>query len=219
MALPIPPPYLPRINKVRNLEASALGELIKALSSSTLTANSEAMTAQIAGSVPGIPIEDLTEIVDLVYALYHVREYSELNWGDFFREFMDGVKKQADPPVTPEEVKSVAEKFKQLLRIENLEGITKAISLQREGERLYCGAKILSDIRPVFGQEVNSMPVAGIITHTLKLNYHENGKHKSIFVVLDEEDLMNLRSVIERAEAKAKTLDAFLSTKVPRLGV
>jgi hypothetical protein len=219
MALPIPPPYIPRINKVRNLESSALAELIEALSSSTLTANSDAMTGQIAGSVPSIPIEDLTEIVDLVYALYHVREYSELSWGDFFREFIDGVKKQSDPPMPPEELQAVAEKFKGLLRIKNLESITKAISLQREGERLYCGAKILSDIRPVFGPAVDSMPVAGVITHTLKLNYHENGQHKTVFVVLDEEDLVNLRSVIERAEAKAKTLDAFLSANIPRLGV
>jgi hypothetical protein len=124
-----------------------------------------------------------------------------------------GLKESAD-------LSHARERFKRLLNITTLNTLSKAIRLQRDGERLYCDAKILSDIRPVFGDDVSQGPISVVITHTLKLGYHEGDDHKEFFIVLDAQDLINLSEVIERAHEKAETLDALLEkTGLPRLGI
>lgn len=221
MALPIPQRYIPAMNKIRNLSDSAVQELVQGLDSSSITSEAKKLYEHIAPQVPSVPIDDLKAIVDLIYSLYQVREFSNLKKSSFLNELIEGVRECAEPKVSENEVPSLRDRFQRLLSIETLNIISKAINLQRDGERLYCEAAILSDVRPVFGEDVESKPVAAVITHTLKLTYHEiGGKHREFLVTLDEEDLHKLKSVIERARLKAETLDKLLKDSgIPRLGI
>jgi len=79
MALAIPKEYIPAMNKIRNLQDSSVDELERALSSCPITSHPHDMALQISGHIPSIPIEDLSGIMDAIYTLYHVREYSDLN--------------------------------------------------------------------------------------------------------------------------------------------
>ncbi len=219
MALPIPKKYIPEIDKVRALSDSTTAELVQALENSPVMSRSEEMATRIAEYVPGVPHDDLIGIVDLIYALYHVREYSEFGRSQFLKELVEGIREQASPAIAKEELAGIRDRFRRLLSIDTLNSISKAISLQRDGEHLYCSAKIVSDIRPVFGPDVGSSPVAATIVHTLKLGYHERGEHKEFFILLDGADLVKLQEVIERAQDKSEALDEFLKqSKLPRLG-
>jgi len=85
---------------------------------------------------------------------------------------------------------------------------------------LYCDAKILSDIRPVFGDDLSEGPISAVITHTLKLAYHEGGEHKEFFIVMDQQDLITLFEVIDRAHEKEQALTGLLQKSgIPRLGI
>jgi hypothetical protein len=98
--------------------------------------------------------------------------------------------------------------------------ISKASRLQREGERLYCEAMILSDIRPIFGDDIASGPGSAVLTHTLKLSYHGDEGHRDFFVVLDGEDLKALGEVVDRAQAKDESLrKALRGASIPDLGI
>jgi hypothetical protein len=220
MALKVPERYIPMLNAVRNLSESAASELVRALEAATLTSSHDEMTEQIADKVPSIPKEELRNIVNVIYSLYHVREFSELNRNSFLDELIDSLREHADPKISAEELPAIRKRFKGLLSIKSLEGLSKAVALQREGERLYGEAKIISDIRPVFGDDVEARPVAAVITHTLKIEYHENDGHKNFFIALDEYDLDDLEQIIKRAKAKAKTLTGVLAdSEIPRLGI
>jgi hypothetical protein len=220
MALRIPNRYIAALNDIRNLPESAIDELFRALETSSLTASSDELEVQIADSVPSIPKEELHRIIDVTYSLYHVREFSEVSKSGFLNELIDGIREQAKPKILDKDVSGLRERFKRLLSLKPLESISKALSLQRDNERLFCGSKIVSDIRPVFGEDVKSAPLAATILHTLKLSYHENGDHKEFFIVLDEVDLDALQSTIKRAKSKADTLNRLLGeSKLPRLGV
>lgn len=98
------------------------------------------------------------------------------------------------------------------MSIEALRTVAKAARLQRDGERLYCTAKILSDIRPVFGKDPTQAPVGAVLTHTLRIGYHEGKEHKEFHIVLDSNDLDALGKAVQRAKAKDKTLREFLKT-------
>jgi hypothetical protein len=220
MALQIPSRYIPILNDIRNLPEAAVAELLQALESSSITSSPHDLSAHIAESVPRIPREELDRIVDVLYSLYHVRQFSEMNRSSFLKELVEGVSEHARPKISDDEIHGLRERFKSLLSIKTLDSISKAIGLQRDGERLYCETKIISDIRPVFGEDVKSRPVAATITHTLKITYHESGDHKEFFVTLDQVDLDELQGMVKRAKAKAETLTKLLTESgIPRLGL
>jgi hypothetical protein len=220
MALQVPSRYIPALELVRNLTDAASKEFLRALESAHITSSAEAMANGIASSVPSIPKEELEKITDLLYSLYHVREFSELNRNDFLKELLESVREIAKPAISEQEFPALRQRFKDFLSVKVLQSISKAIVLQRDQDRIYCEARIVSDIRPVFGEDVKQRPVAATITHTLNITYHEAGDHKEFYVVLDQVDLEEMEKAIKRAMAKDETLDQLLSDSgVPRLGI
>jgi hypothetical protein len=77
MALQIPKQHLPAIIKIRQLPDVTADQLITALASFPPTPDAKTMAEQIAPQVPDILPDDLKDIVDTLYALYYVREFSE----------------------------------------------------------------------------------------------------------------------------------------------
>ena len=223
MPLGIPPDEIPGIVKLYNLADDVIEGLIRALSSSKAVPDHEQMAAQIADRIEGIPKKDLTIILDTLYSLYHVREMSEVRPERFLNDLIEGISntgREELGAVKGAEVHRLRGRFKKLLSIDTLNTVSRALALQRTGERLFSEAKILSDIRPVFGDNVTEQPVAAVITHTLKLTYHEDGEDKTFFVIFDSEDLERLRTIVERARTKDKTLRLLLKdANVSELGL
>jgi hypothetical protein len=222
VALQIPNEEIPSIVKIVELPESITENLIQALSSSTVTSVPDEMATRIAERVAGIPIEDLTKIVDLIYSLYQIRQFADVSESQFLDDFMEGVRDAKDSGLILEHLDAVKvkDRFSRLLSIRTLSTLSKAIALQRDGERLYCEAKILSDIRPVFADDAALRPIAAVVNHTMKLTYHEAKEHKEFFVVLDKGDIQKLLDALNRALAKDETLRTLLSeSEIPELGV
>jgi hypothetical protein len=211
--------YVSALEAIRHLSLDAAEQLAIALESSPVSSKSEEMFQRIKDRVSGIPPEELEGIVDVLYALYNVREYSELKRASFLRELIDGIQEAAGEPIREPEASIVRARFRRLLSVESLNSISKAIRLQRNEERVYCHSGIVSDIRPVFGADVNENPVAAVIVHKLEIGFHKDGEHRKIFISLDEVDLEALGEVIDRARLKSQTLKNMLSgANLPRLG-
>jgi hypothetical protein len=222
MPLQLPKENLPALAKIIKLSDAEVDELINALTSSTIAAEARAMSEKVAGSVPTIPREDLDAIMETLYSLYHVREFSEVRPARFLRDLVDallqnpdfGLKKTGDDP------SHVGKRFQRLLDVKTLNVLSKAVRLQRDAERIYCGAKILSDIRSVFSDDISEGPISAVITHTLKIAYHQDGDHKEFFIVMDQQDLINLGETVERAHEKEEALTNLLKQlELPRLGI
>lgn len=73
-------------------------------------------------------------------------------------------------------------------------------------DRVFRDARILTDIRPVFGMDPTAGPLAGIVIHTLRIDYHEAGDHPSFHVALDTGDLRRPWELVERAIKKEASL-------------
>jgi hypothetical protein len=87
----------------------------------------------------------------------------------------------------------------------------KARDLAFDFERLYARARILTDIRPVYDDDRNTI-IGGDITQTLRLDYFvAEGETKSITVALDILDLEQLKKccgdALQKAEVARKLLD------------
>ena len=104
----------------------------------------------------------------------------------------------------------VREFLSEALETNSLSATAKAMALVLAESHLFTFARIVSDIRLVFPKDPSTKPSAGMVIHSLKLNYLEDGERSAAEFVLDREDLLNLRKIIERALVKDQTLDKIL---------
>jgi hypothetical protein len=94
----------------------------------------------------------------------------------------------------------------QLVEMPVLRTSAKAVSVLNQQERLFLDARIMSDIRPVFGDDPSERPTGAVVLHTLSIQHHTDGHTRMFNVAMDRNDLADLKLAVERAIDKAATL-------------
>jgi len=192
---------------LRDMPEKALNEFLAELE------RSPGMTPHVEGVSP----KDAQEALDALTSFYQVRSYHEVSLDEFVSDILESLEAIPDwkQPDHPGEFK------KRLLRLFDIEALAlaaKAVLLQFEVERRFHGARILTDIRPVFGSDVTAQPRAAIVGHTLRLSYHDSSDEiREIYLAMDSVDISVLGEVLERAQKKEKTLAALVETAHLRL--
>ena len=65
----------------------------------------------------------------------------------------------------------------------------------------------MTDLRPIFGDNVDALPEAALLRHTLKFEFiHEENRLGNFYIVLDEADLDQMEEIIGRAKQKSASL-------------
>lgn len=82
----------------------------------------------------------------------------------------------------------------------------KAWTLISDHDKLYLSSRIFTDIRPVFEDDVAEPMLASLVMHSLKITLRVNGKSESIYIAVDNQDLMELKNTVDRAIKKAKVV-------------
>jgi hypothetical protein len=206
------------IAALKALAAPTVERFISALAEAPPISDPRKMAAYIAKQVPAIPVSQLIPVLETVYTFYQIRELSGVKPARFFGDLMDGLRKSPELQVTQRALPRLRSLLERLLNIDTLKTIAKAARLLRDSERIYCNAKILSDIRPVFTEDPAARPLGAVLTHTLKIVYHQGNDHVEFHVVLDSADLGALGEVVRRAEVKDNTLRELLkSAELPSL--
>jgi hypothetical protein len=88
----------------------------------------------------------------------------------------------------------------------------KAEDVLTDHEHVFVAVRILTDIRPVFPDDVADPPEAAVIVNMLRIDHWTDREHRSIYIALDEEDLARLQEATQRAVTKTETLKKFLSS-------
>jgi hypothetical protein len=185
--------------------------LILALKDAPPVSNPAKMADHVSGRLTDIEPEQLYKMLDAIYSLYYVRELSGVRSSQFLDDVMDGLEERQLATSSKAQITQFRDVLERLLEIDSLQIIAKAARLQRDGERLYCKGKLLSDIRPVFGSDPHARPLGAVLAHTLKIAYHQGREHLEFNVVLDSTDLVELAEVIQRAQDKEGTLRELLA--------
>jgi hypothetical protein len=168
--------------------------------------------------------KDFSKIAESLIALYGVKAAADVSLQEFVGDIADAMESLEDDPdwrVPEEQNASFRERLVKLLSAEAFTLVSKAQDLQTDDERTFCRARILTDLRPVFGSNVEDGPKGMVLVHLLKLGFHEASserRHEEFYISLDAEDLQTLKKVIERAETKARVLRSAVPN-LPVLGV
>ena len=145
---------------------------------------------------------------DALCSLYQGRMYFDVE-PDTFVSDLEGTLKQK-PGWASTDWSQFRKRLEKLFNVEALSLSAKAVLLQLEYERRYHEARILTDARPVFGAEPSQPPKAAILTHNLRLAYHDNSNEiKEFYISLDSIDLEEFIQVLLRAQEKEHTLSKY----------
>jgi hypothetical protein len=98
----------------------------------------------------------------------------------------------------------------QLLNAKPLQLVAKAHDVLLEHSQIFTSARIVSDIRPVFGEKNEDPPTAAVIVHMLNMTYRSDSDTKDFVVALDTKDIQLLLDVLERAKTKTQSLESII---------
>ncbi len=221
--LDIPERYRAGVAMIRQLDADSVRAIRVALDgilaqrtidegSASGRSIEESVTSAVT-TVPKMSKSDIRKITETLISLYGVKSAREIPLEEFVEEISDALE-SLDPTGEkwpPSERKKFGENLTTLLSADMFAIVAKVADLRTDDERVFCHARILTDLRPVFGSRVEDSPQAMVVVHLLKLGFRSAGeRHQEVFVSLDSDDLKTLRSLIDRAEAKARSLRSHL---------
>jgi len=177
----------------------------------------QSMLLDIGRAPASIPIiknmspDDAEHLAGAVKSLYQVRAYADAPLDEFVSDVCEALREYNE--LNSDEVPRFRDRLTGILNIEALNVLAKAVTLLGEHEHLFCSVRIVTDARPVYGKNVSDPPEAMVITHILKIDYHGAGGHlQEIYIGLGSNDIKEIRSALDRAEAKAASLRAALET-------
>jgi hypothetical protein len=155
----------------------------------------------------GVSADDTEELMTAVLGAGSYQSGSGIPAG----EFANNVANSPDLKLQDAERGALASRLTSLLAIPSVATSSKALDLLTEHARVYHSARVLTDLRPVFADDEITSPSATLISHTLKVAYHADSGRDAFYVALDDQDLDELREVIERAQKKSAALKKLVS--------
>lgn len=217
--LTIPKRYQAGVSQIRKMPEETASEIRSALDQ--VFANQKQQDATVAEPTDiattaitslSTQTDDFTPMAKALAALYAVKSQSDRSVEEFVEDVCDAMESLDSEEKLPHaEREQFKGKLLLLLNADLFAVAAKAYDLKTDDERTFCHARILTDLRPVFGQRIEDGPKAMIVVHLLKLGFHQGSeKHQQFYISLDADDLEELRKVVDRAEAKAKTLRSTL---------
>lgn len=224
----IPERYQVGVSKIRELDLDTVRSFRQVLDETVYNedypqATTAATTALESISQSSGLDADFRNISQALVSMYLVKSRRDVSLEEFVNRVADALEELPAPELRLDagERESFKEKLQILLGAEVFGITSKIADLRTESERIFCHARIITDMRPVFGSDVTKGPAVVLVTHNLKIAFHESGRKgdHEIYVTLDAEDLSDLKEVILRAEAKANTLRAIVDPKMKLLGV
>lgn len=152
----------------------------------------------------------ITGIVAMLASLYRVMENTPID--EFIDDFHDAANSIDKTSKIDIDWDIIKKDLKTVLSSDRTFGITsKAMDILGHYPNTYCSSRILTDIRPVFGQDTNELPPAAMVIHTLRMSFHEESSStKDFYISLDSQDLKELSRLIERAVKKEATLKSLI---------
>ena len=148
----------------------------------------------------------------MLMSLYRVIQDTPID--EFVGEVCDAMRTSEKVEAKEVDWSSFKQDLTVLLSCDETFGVTaKALDIRKQQAHVYCNARILTDIRPVFKVDAADGPTAAFVAHTLRIATHDEGDFSTIrefFVSLDADDLTELRRLIDRAIIKQAALKSLI---------
>jgi hypothetical protein len=215
--LSVPERHKSGLIKLLRLSDRSVDQIISAFEGVAPKFIPEELAAAAIPKVEGISSNDFLEIINAVLSLSQHRVHDDTPpeelAGQVFRALLEaGID---DKSLLRESEQSFRQRLVRFFELETLLISAKAAGILQSHENLFCSARILTDVRPVFGSDPRVVPNSAVIVHMLNLSFHHEGEIKELYIAMDTLDIGLLREALDRAELKSESL----KTLMKRAGV
>jgi len=156
-------------------------------------------------SPQSIAASDFSMIKGAVFPLLMAGANLPVSVSEYVDDVADAVNEMGEP-LSATSVGTLKERLNKLLAISSTQLVAKAYDVLTEHGCTYSSSRVLSDIRPIFSDNVESLPKAAVTIHMLNMTHLKGGDARTFVVALDIKDLQELIDVLERAKKKNETL-------------
>ena len=219
-SLRIPEDAFPSLVSIVSFDEDSFGALIKAIKESKPSLTHMKFISLLSSKLPKAQLEATKEIFESLFGLFDIKQSESISESKLSEFVLESALKSEEygPKFTGENGNILKKRLTELLSLDNPLGITsKALDVLTDNERIFCEARILSDIRPVFTGNLD-YPSGAVTIHNLKISFHKGDESPDIYFALDDTDLEILKDTIERAQNKSKALDSILKkANIPRI--
>ena len=218
--LSIPDEALPDLKQIADLEDESFDALLAVVGEVGATLTWSQMQQKVAEKVASSHKSDGTLLLRPTFNLYRWKQKTGSSPQQVADAVIDSSLVSESEDFSDERKEKLRERVALLLNLDKTLGVTaKAIDVMTEHERIFCTARIISDLRPVFAGKEDEASAA-VIIHNLQIGFHHCGKHQEFYVALDTADIRKLKDCIARAEQKETALKTILSkSETPYLEV
>lgn len=192
------------------LDPEALKSLSQEMGSMGSSLNFEATVQRLTSRLPNV---DETEMAYMLNALV-----SWLAWKETTGVPLTELVNQIVEIALSKKIIESSDRAKFSATVESLLGdpgslsiTARALDVSSEYDKVFFEARILTDLRSVFLGDDVSRPKGMIVMHNLKISFSENGEKRDIYITLNNRELDELASVVERAQEKARGLGVLLN--------
>lgn len=217
--LRVPERYHAGFARIIRLGDESFQKLLNVLRDTPPALDYTELSSVITPKVSAVPPGDVGDILETLEALYSVRARLALPVADFAEAVRKAVEEGGAEELSlpGENGERLKERLTQLLDIDALDVTRKALDVLHEHEHTLHDARIMTDIRPVFGLDTDDDPTGALIVHMLKVSYHDESEEvKEFYIALDAGDIDMLIDLLRRADSKAKSLQRVIErAKVP----
>lgn len=212
MAIKITPreDQLEQLAVLRDLQAQEIQNLVHALSAAEKSLLKPSELNDKVMLVLNRPESEVRAVTNQIIFLYTLCRQRNLTVDELLNGLQAGIR-ASDHGWSEEELnrwQDVVPFIKELLSIDAIKTVVKALELSYDYANLFQSAKILTDIRPIFDEELNIS--AGVISFTLRIFYDDLEGSKNISIALDEKDVDLLSKACNRAIKKAESSRNFM---------
>jgi hypothetical protein len=197
----VPEKYRLAIAKLVQLTDEQTDAAIVALRAATKT------DASVIAASLTLPIANAEDIIDATLSFYSVRAEWDVPLEQFIDDVTDAVRQSWDTAVAEDIEARFRARLTAVLTLPEVASLTKVTRVLSDYEHAFQSVKILTDLRPVFGESPEDGPIGMGIVHTLKIGYDgADLAYHEIFIALTSRDIEKVKSAIDRAAAATTIL-------------
>ena len=219
--LKVPPEAIAGLQKIADLDQRTFELFAEATRTAKPTLAQKGLSTEVAQKVQGaMRRDDIVLILASIFGLYVLKYHRGASPDEITESVIDSIAELKNSNLSQEKLAVLKPRLNTLLRFDKSVAVTaKAVDVMMKHDRVFCDARILSDIRSVF-TDSTAAPSAAVIVHTLRIGFHHQGEHDEVFIALDTGDLKKLKEAIVRAEEKNEALKLILQkSQLPYLEV
>ncbi|MGI8882929.1 MAG: hypothetical protein ACR2IA_01625 [Pyrinomonadaceae bacterium] len=209
----IPEDYQSGLARVVSLSNNDINELLTIFENTPVILNGKKFNQELLPKITFLESVEARNLIETIGSLYELRNQLDLTTEEFVDEITDVMKESQNKKLklTESNYKKFKQRLTDLLAIKTLALRSKAVNLIVDHSVIFQDAKIVSDIRPIFGLNIEESPIGSVIIHNLKIEYKQNDEIKNFYIALDEKDITTLLGLLKRTQTKSESLKSFIA--------